>query len=68
MTPVNRAIVMLQIDLNLSGQEMADKLGLNKSTYSRWRRGQVPLTVRDRLALAAVAAGLEPLSEPETKP
>jgi transcriptional regulator with XRE-family HTH domain len=40
--------------LNLTQEEMAEKLGVNQTTISRFERGELPLNRRTELAVEAL--------------
>jgi len=42
--------------LNLTQEEMAEKLGVNQATISRFERGELPLNRRTELAISALMA------------
>jgi transcriptional regulator with XRE-family HTH domain len=48
--------------LGLTQTEMADRLGLNQSTISRFERGDLPVDKRTALAVRSL------LPEPQTQP
>ncbi|QGZ33929.1 helix-turn-helix domain-containing protein [Stappia indica] len=62
MTPVDLREIRSKLGLNQAG--LAAVLGRHPQTISKWERGAEPIpeTGELRLALAALLAGLEPVS------
>ena len=51
--------------LTISQSEMAEKLGLNQSTISRFERGDLPVDKRTALAARALLAARHPVAWPD---
>lgn len=51
--------------LNLTQNELADRLGVQQSTISRYERGDLPIDKRTQLALDALVTAAEPAAASE---
>lgn len=57
---LNKKIVKLRKELNMTLQELADKVGVNASTVQRWEKNDIKNMRRDKIGLLAKALETTP--------